>query len=282
MGDRLGSSVAADMSTSAECMGVMSTMSDKEAFARRVYPRAPTVGSFATASGLGAGWHKRVPSLQSLPMGDVLGVLGGNPSGFGCVIGAATPARATLSRSAKALWMRVAAHLAAAYRLALEKDACVDAVLKPDGRVEHLESTEVGRSERESLSEATRAVDKARGKLRRVDPERALGLWQGLVEGRWTLVDHIDHDGRRYVFAKRNPPGARPWHTLTEEETSVVIYAAHGQSHKTIAYELGVSISWVGQRLAKAARKVGAASRLELVAAYQREINETHAVTTEG
>jgi DNA-binding CsgD family transcriptional regulator len=274
MGDRLGLGIASDVSTSSECMGVMSALSDKNAFATRVYPRAPSVRSFAEASGFGKCWHDRIPSLHALPMGDVLGVLGGNPSGRGCVIAAATSGRAILSRSARALWMRVAAHLAAGYRLVLENDACVDAVLKPDGRIAHLESSEVDRSQRQSLSEATHAIDKARGKLRRLDPERALVLWQGLVDGRWTLVDHIDHDGRRYVFAKRNPPDARPWHTLSQDETSVVIYAAHGQSHKTIAYELGVSVAAVGHRLARAARKVGVGSRLELVAAYRRADDE--------
>jgi DNA-binding CsgD family transcriptional regulator len=270
MGDYLVAGTSAAVTT-AESMDMLSTLPDRAAVLRRVFGRAPAVGGFAELARVREGWAERWPSMQSSGMRDSLGVGAGNPSGLGCVIGAATRSRATLPRSAKALWMRVAAHLAAGYRLALEHDPRVDAVLKPDGRLEHLESSEVGRPERQALSEATRDIDKARGRLRRTDPERALGLWQGLVDGRWTLVDHIDHDGRRYVFAKRNPPDARPWHTLTQDETAVVIYAAHGQSHKTIAYELGVSVASVGHRLAKAARKVGVRSRLELIAAYQRE-----------
>jgi hypothetical protein len=49
--------------------------------------------------------------------------------------------------------MRVAARLAAGYRLALESDARVNAALNPDG---HLEPSEVGRPGRRALSEATR------------------------------------------------------------------------------------------------------------------------------
>jgi DNA-binding CsgD family transcriptional regulator len=273
-GEYLHSDTSPAVST-LEFMGSLADEPHGRAALMRAHPSVPTVGGFQELSGAPDDWVDGVPSLRPTGMRDALGLVAGNPSGRGCVIAVATRSRATLSRPARALWMRIAAHLAAGYRLALENEARVDAVLSPDGRVEHLESSEVGRSERASLSEATRAIDKARGKLRRVDPERALELWQGLVDGRWTLVDHVDHDGRRYVFAKRNPPGARPWHTLTQDETSVVIYAAHGQSHKTIAYELGVSVASVGQRLAKAARKVGVQSRLELVAAYRRDTSGT-------
>jgi DNA-binding CsgD family transcriptional regulator len=244
---------------------------DRQAFLRRLFARAPAVGSFLELSGLEQeGWLERFPVLRSVGLRDSLGIMAGNPSGHGCVIANGTPARATLSPSARDLWMRVAAHLATGYRLSLRSQPQVDAVFKPDGRLEHVESSEVPRPECASLADATRAIDRARGKLRRVDPDGALALWQGLVRGRWTLVDHVDHDGRRYVFAKRNPPDARPWHTLTEDETSVLAYAAHGHSHKMIGYELGIAVSTVAARLTRAARKVGVRSRIELVAAYQR------------
>jgi len=40
----------------------------------------------------------------------------------------------------------------------------------------------------------------ARGALRKRDPEEALRLWQGLIRGRWTLIDWFDTDGRRFVL----------------------------------------------------------------------------------
>ncbi len=49
----------------------------------------------------------------------------------------------------------------------------------------------------------------------------------------------------------------------------MLAYAAEGQSHKMIAYTLGLSISTIGADLARAARKVGARSRLELVTLYR-------------
>jgi len=85
-----------------------------------------------------------------------------------------------------------------------------------------------------------------------------------------TLVDHFDHDGRRYLMAKRNAPALRPWHTLAEREGQAVAYAAHGQPNKVIAYELGVALSTVASDLSRAAKKVGARSRLDLMATYRR------------
>jgi len=250
-----------------ELLGVFSGLPDESAFLNHLYPRAPVVCSLSQLSR----FHEARVERRPLMGVDAVAVVAGNPSGRGCVVFAPRRSRAALPRSAKALWARVAAHLAAGYRLVLQRDARVDAVLNPNGRLEHLESSEVTGAEGKSLSDAVRAIDHARGSLRRADPECSLRLWRGLVAGRWTLVDHVDHDGRRYVFAKHNAPDARPWHTLTKDETAVVVYSAHGHSYKTIAYELGVSEASVGQRLGKAARKVGVRSRLELVAAYRRE-----------
>jgi DNA-binding NarL/FixJ family response regulator len=70
-------------------------------------------------------------------------------------------------------------------------------------------------------------------------------------------------------LAKRNGPEVRRWRALTARETQVLEYASHGHAHKVIAYELGISSATVGGHLASAAAKVGARSRIELVAAYR-------------
>ena len=188
---------------------------------------------------------------------DAVGVLGGDPSGHGAVLMAFTPANPTVAPCEGALWTRVAAHLATGYRLVRARTSPVDAVLDPAGRVEHLEAG-VSPDERSALSTAARAIEQARGKPRRTDTERAIALWKGLVAGRWTLVDQFDHDGRRYIMAKKNSPEFRAWELLTQRENQVVTYAAHGQSQKVIAYLLGISVASVSALLSKAAGKVGA------------------------
>jgi hypothetical protein len=85
----------------------------------------------------------------------------------------------------------------------------------------------------------------------------AVEIWRGLVAGLWSLVDHIDTDGRRYLVAHRNDPTTPDPRALTERERQVVAYADLGQSNKLIAYQLGLSVSTVGVLLARA-REEGA------------------------
>lgn len=242
----------------------------------RFFPRHPAVAAFASLLGVGARWRSApafarlfasTPSLSAI--GDMVGIMGGNPSGDGVMLISFTRGAARLGHGATPMWIRVAAHLAAGYRLVRARQPSpVDAIVEAGGRIQHVEEP-LPRSDRASLSDSARALDRARGQLRRTDPQRALAIWKGLVSGRWTLVDHVDHDGRRYLFAKRNSPPVRSWRTLTEREAQVIAYAALGQSHKEIAYQLGISPSRVSTHLAGAARKVGVRSRLQLVSAYR-------------
>jgi DNA-binding CsgD family transcriptional regulator len=237
-----------------------------EEMLRRVYPSTPAVGWFSDFSGTGPNFvHQLVFGSR---VSDALGVIASEPSGHGCVFNALAAERRALSRSARAMWTRVASHLAIGYRLARQRDVRTEAVLHPSGRLEHAEEVAASRDDRDALSEATRAIDRARGRLRRVDQEEAVAIWTGLVRGRWSLVEQVDHDGKRYLFAKRNPPSVAAWSTLTEAEAQVVAHAAEGQPHKFIAYELGMSLAGVAAHLKRAARKVGARSRLELVSSY--------------
>ncbi len=108
-------------------------------------------------------------------------------------------------------------------------------------------------------------MDRARGGLRRTSPGEALRLWEGLVDGTWTLVDQCDSDGKRYILARRNEPGVREPKALTPRERSVAAFAVMGHQNKFIAYLLGLSPSAVASHLASAERKLGVTSRAELV-----------------
>jgi DNA-binding NarL/FixJ family response regulator len=120
------------------------------------------------------------------------------------------------------------------------------------------------------MSHATsRIVRNGTTGLRRASAAEVTEAWRGLVEGRWSLVGHVDSDNKRFLFAKRNAPDLRPWHMLTKREQEVLAYAAQGQSHKLIGYALAICESTIARHLTTAARKVGARSRIELLAAYR-------------
>jgi DNA-binding CsgD family transcriptional regulator len=204
---------------------------------------------------------------------DIFAVVGADPTGHGCYLGAARPKRSKLDGQGRAIWSRVAAHLAAGFRLRRALGSSVldgaEAVLTPSGKIEHAEGEASEASARDSLRAAVLRVERARGKMRRTDPAEAVEEWRGLVAARWSLVEHFESDGRRYMVARRNDPDAAGFDALTRRERQVLGYAALGHSNKLIAYELGVSASTVGVLFLRAARKLRGRNRAEVVAAWR-------------
>jgi DNA-binding CsgD family transcriptional regulator len=212
--------------------------------------------------------------LAQFGIGDSVTICASDPSGIGCFLCGprAKPTRAT--RQQRSLWNRLAAHVAAGARLR-RNTPTVDAVLRPDGHVEHAEGEVAASKElRNELHDAARRVDRARGRLRRDDPDEALDVWRGLVVGRWSLVDQFDHDGRRFVVARRNEPSVQEEAALSERERQVLAYAARGWSNKVIAYHLGLSISTVSSHLTGAARKLGATTRIGAIQSFRERHDE--------
>lgn len=239
--------------------------------------RSLRVGTVRDTSGFAGSDGERF--FDASGIGDLVVVNGLDPSGAAICLGAVTRQRAKLSNVQRMRYSRIATHLANSYRLrrrlasrpsARGTPWDADAVLSPRGRLEHAASREaqLGRA-RGALKEAAVAIDRARGSLRRIDADSALGSWMGLVDGRWSLVDKFDTDGKRYVLARRNEPRVDGLSLLTERERAVVAYAAMGHANKVIAYDLGIAHSTVRVLLARAASKLGVRSRAGLVAAVR-------------
>jgi DNA-binding CsgD family transcriptional regulator len=132
-----------------------------------------------------------------------------------------------------------------------------EAILTPSGRVEHAEGEAKGSAALQSLRTRTVAIDRARGRQRRSDPDAGLEAWQGLVSGRWSLVDQFESDGRRYVVAHRNSPLPRRVLALTLRERQVVAHRVAGHASKVAAYALGISPATVSGALRSAMLKLG-------------------------
>src|SRR5262249_28163985 len=153
-------------------------------------------------------------------------------------IGAPSTAEAMLlSRMASHIGsgLRLRRRLAALTAATRLEDA--EAILTPDGRLEHAAEPAQSPQARLSLTEAARDVERARGRLRRADPEEAIALWRALWSGRWSLVDHFDHDGRRFLVAHRNQllDPALKVRALSDREQQAARLAALGHSNKLIA-----------------------------------------------
>ncbi len=213
--------------------------------------------------------------LRGLKMGDVYGINGRNPSGKGCLIGVYLPESfAPISASARRMFGRIGRHLAAAHRLrqrladarAPHAPEHADAVLRPNGKVEHAKGAARSAEARAELRRATVSLATLRGRRRLDDPDRAVAAWKALVDARWSLVDHFERDGSHYLVAHRNDCQPAPMSLLTERERQVAALAAMGFSNKAIAYNLGIATSTVGVLMSRALARLGLRSRRELAA----------------
>lgn len=198
---------------------------------------------------------------------DMVIVNGLDPTRHGVYCSSLISRPLAMSRREYPTWIRVAAHIAASYRLRRARDQTPEAVITPAGKVEHAIADARSTSAREALRTAALAIDRARSKRSRLDESEAVDTWQALVSGRWTLIDQIDRDGRRYFVARKNDPDVARHHALTRRERQVIGFAALGHTNKLIAYELGLSVSSVAVYLDVAMEKLGVSSRAQLIVA---------------
>jgi DNA-binding NarL/FixJ family response regulator len=96
-------------------------------------------------------------------------------------------------------------------------------------------------------------------------PQEAMELWRAFVAGEWSLIDHFDSDGYRYLVAwkkRATKPGVTGGLTLSEQQ--VLAYRASGHALKLAAYELGFSQATASRHLVSGMRKLGIRSQVDL------------------
>lgn len=211
---------------------------------------------------------------------DLLSLTAVDPDDCGMNISIPSRERISLNHKEREFWRMLEVHLAAGHRLrrglGQQGDAAgapvteipldAEALIDPSRFLvshAHGQATEAGAPEK--LRAAARLVDKARGALRKEEPTEALRLWEGLVRGKWSLIDWFDTDGRRFVLAKPNAPRIRDPRGLTEREAQVATYASLGEPSKIIGYRLGLSPTYVSRLLGNAMRKLGVKTQAQLV-----------------
>ncbi|MGB8224644.1 MAG: helix-turn-helix transcriptional regulator [Polyangiales bacterium] len=210
---------------------------------------------------------------------DVLFLTAVDSRGVGVAVVAPLAEVTTLSPQDEQRWQMLAAHVETGHRLRqglhaddLEEEQTSDLPLDAEAIFEakNFRVTDLAGQARKGavtkkLREAALIVDRARGRMRDTDPDRALEMWKALVQGRWSMVDWFDSDRRRYVLAIPNSPDSGDPRGLSERESQVVAQAVMGHSNKIIAYRLGLSTSRVSLLLRNAMRKLGARTRAQLI-----------------
>jgi DNA-binding NarL/FixJ family response regulator len=171
-------------------------------------------------------------------------------------------------------WPCISAHLGAGLRLraatrCLHLDAeDVEAVLDSGGKVLDARAQATSTSARELLREAVRRIERARTAQGRSDPDAAMESWEGLVDGRWSLVDRFDTDGKRFIIAVKNDPAHPDPRGLTprEREVSAAFFAPAGLRAKLA--ELTIS----GEKLLFGAYPLVNRRQLEKLTDAEREV----------
>ena len=226
-------------------------------------------------------WPRAYEALtRNIGCKDLLSLAAVDPDHCGVSIGIPSPEPLALDARQREYWQMIEVHLAAGHRLRrslgvqgtapgmpiTEVPLNAEALVDPTRFVvSEAKGSAQGKEAATTIREAARLVDKARGPLRKRDPEEALRIWEGLVRGRWTLVDWFDTDGRRFVLAKPNTPNVVDPRGLSELEAQVATYASNGESSKIISYRLGLSPSYVSRLLGDAMRKLGVKTQPQLV-----------------
>jgi DNA-binding CsgD family transcriptional regulator len=193
------------------------------------------------------------------------------PDGYGCWFGSAQSERLPIPDDLHLTLTRVARHLAAAHRLRRKhQDVRVsadsaEAVLNDRGGVEHATGPAREPPNQARLVRAAHTMDTIRGRRARIDPRDAIKEWQSVVAKRWTLLEHFESDGKRFLLAMDNRAKSPGLELLSEREREVLFQALGGCSNKAVAFQLGLAESTVRVLLARAAAKLRARSRRELL-----------------
>jgi DNA-binding NarL/FixJ family response regulator len=189
-------------------------------------------------------------------------------SGRGWMFSVLRPDVGGLSEPRRELWQRVGAHIAAAARLrrrldGIGLDGAAAVYDDANGKLDVNDDALEPRDRRDQLLEL---IDARRHADRMADtnPSEALDLWAGLVDGRWSLLDVVDTDGRRYTVLRENPLDVRSSIALSERERQVAYLIGRGHHVKLVAYELGLAPSTVRSQLRSALRKLNLEDRAGL------------------
>lgn len=201
-------------------------------------------------------------AIESMGFVDSIGAKSFDPSGVGVNLCSMLEARDTVPAVEVERWRLLRSHVLAGLRLRSALDE--EAVLEPNGKVLHAVAEAKTGTALDALRRRAIAIERARTGPGRRDPDDALGAWQALVEGRWSLVDRFDSDGRRYLIARRNDPSVPGPRPLSRRERQIIAYAAMGYANKHIAYALGLAPSTVSSHLRRAMLLVGARTRADL------------------
>lgn len=238
---------------------------DDTTYRKFFYPQKPVLLASELVSGFAEPLRHAFGSLmQHAGARDLLGMLGYPAPGWAFAMFVAV-GDAPIAKHLLETLRRLRIHIEAGMRLRMFCSGEAVAVIRPDGRLEHMNTDALERTTCALLEAQATAIERARVAERRADPHRALAVWKALVGGRWSVVERVDSDGKRHYHAFENAPHVHAWRALNRTEALVCSLSFQGLVGKEIAYSTGLSQSTVSSNLSSAALRLGFAGRAELL-----------------
>jgi DNA-binding CsgD family transcriptional regulator len=215
------------------------------------------------------GWSA-LPVHLLAPKGivDFVTIVAAEKDGEGFNVHAPVPRRSAPPRGLRARLSDLARHIGSARhirrRLGQSQPGmgCLAAVLTTTGQLVHAETVRGDPAALDRLRAAVVALERARRK----PGDDVLRAWPSAIDGRWTLIDRIESEGRRYVVAVETREAVE---RLTLRESEIVGLAATGLSNKEIAFDLGIAHATVKVLIHRAATRLGLTTRQDLVERYR-------------
>ena len=157
----------------------------------------------------------------------------------------------------------IVGHLAAAFpqREALLGPDDADIVLDAAGRTVH--RTERGAHARELVEAAAQVLQSERSHGEPTDD--ALRVWRELLDGHWSLVEHEERDGKRFLLLRKEP--RRHPRALTRSEREALSHLASGLDGKRLAAEMNITQSTASEHLLNGLRKLGFRDQIDFLRA---------------
>ena len=223
----------------------------------RIFPRVPEARRAFLESARGAAR-------------DFVGAVGRADAGRMALLLAPLAEESTTTPGERRRWHLAMTHLGAGLRLRTAlaggdvDHESAEAVFDPGGELLHARGQARSPTAREMLRDAVVRIDKARSTAGSSDAIEAMEHWRGLVDGRWSLIDHFERDGKRFIVAHKNDPFVHDPRGLSVREKQISELIGMGRSTKEIAYELGLSLSAISMSAKAACEKLGLTSRAEL------------------
>lgn len=103
-------------------------------------------------------------------------------------------------------------------------------------------------------------------------------IWRSLLRGECVVIDRFEAGGRRYFVLQCCRSGDKHPRALSEREAEVILHAIRGETHKRIAYAIGLSRSSVTKLLRSALGKLHLRTQAQLVAQLSCLVRVTQSI----